>query len=455
MDFEKLFQAFEDDGCKLYHVGGSVRDIMIGRESKDFGFATSARPEETKEILGRTGYKYWPLGERFGTIAAKIGDDQIEITTFRKDITQGRKPEVEFTDNLEEDLARRDFTMNSLAMDSKGQIIDPFNGIKDIGKRLVKATGNPKARFSEDPLRMLRAARFCSQLDFSMDDRTFEAIKSYAQAIMTVSRERWFDEMSKLLLGNIHKGFTILYNSRLLGYLLPEVYAMTLDEPHAKIPSKNLSRHTILVAANTPSRLALRWAAIFHDIGKPYTRFEDDKEVHFWQHEYLGAEMVEGVARRYRMSNRLRRSIKGLVALHQRVGDIVSRKYDPPVSENALRRLIRDCDERGCEIEDLIDLFAADCTSARKHILKRHGAHSKLLKEALEAIREKDARPKLPKGIGNVIMDRFNLEPGAKVGEVKAKLDKLLLEGVIKSDMTPEQIIEFWVKYSQPKLDKN
>jgi len=453
--FEKLFQAFEDGGYKLYHVGGSVRDIMLGREPKDYDFTTDARPPQTKEILDKAGYKHWPLGEKFGTIAAKFDGMDVEITTHRKDMTPGRHPDVVFTDNLEEDLARRDFTINSMAMDAKGKVVDPFGGLKDIGRRLVKATGSPKARFGEDPLRMLRAVRFCSQLDFDMEDRTLSAIKEYAQAIMTVSRERWFDEMSKLLLGNINKGFALLYASRLLGYLLPEVYAMTLNDPQAKVASKNLSRHTMLVTAGTPARLALRWAAILHDIGKPYTRFEDVNEVHFWQHEYLGAEMVEGIARRYRMSNKLRRSIKGLVALHQRVGDVVSRRYDPPVSENALRRLIRDCDERGCDIDDLIDLFSADCTSNKPNIKERHGAHSRLLKEALEAIREKDARPRLPKGIGNAIMDRFHLEPGAKVGEIKKILDGLLLENKISADMTPEQIIEFWIKYSQPKLDKD
>jgi putative nucleotidyltransferase with HDIG domain len=451
----KLFEVFDDAGLKLYHVGGSVRDMMLGREPKDFDFTTNARPAKTKEILKKAGYKHWPLGEKFGTIAANIDGVDVEITTHRKDMTPGRHPDVVFTNDLKEDLARRDFTINSMAMDSSGKVVDPFNGLKDLGKKLVRATGNPKERFSEDPLRMLRAIRFCSQLNFDMDSETLNAVEEYAQAIMTVSRERWFDEMSKLLLGDVRKGFTLLYSSRLLGYLLPEVYAMTLSDPQAKITSKNLSRHTMLVAAGTPSRLALRWAAILHDIGKPYTRVEGDKEVHFFQHEHLGAEMVEGIARRYRMSNKLRRSIKGLVALHQRVGDVVSRRYDPPVSENALRRLIRDCDDRGCDIDDLIDLFAADCTSTRPHILERHSAHSQLLKEALENIREKDARPRLPKGIGNEIMDRFHLEPGAKVGEIKKKLEELLLEGKISSNMTPEKILNFWVEYSKPKLDKD
>lgn len=453
--FDKLFGAFQDAGFKLYHVGGSVRDMMLGREPKDYDFTTDARPAQTKDILKKAGYKYWPLGEKFGTIAASFGGVDVEITTHRKDMTPGRHPDVVFTDNLEEDLARRDFTINSMAMDSKGKVIDPFNGLKDLGKRIVKATGNPKARFGEDPLRMLRAVRFCSQLDFNMDTKTLSAVEEYAQAIMTVSRERWFDEMSKLLLGDVRKGFTLLYNSRLLGYLLPEVYAMTLNDPQAKITSKNLSRHTMLVAAGTPSRLTLRWASLLHDIGKPYTRFEDGHEVHFWQHEHLGAEMVEGIARRYRMSNKLRRSIKGLVAMHQRVGDVVSRRYDPPVSENALRRLIRECDDRGCDIDDLIDLFAADCTSTRPHVLERHSAHSKLLKEALADIREKDSRPKLPKGLGNAIMDRFHLEPGAKVGEIKKILEELLFEGKINPDMTSEQIVDFWVEYSKPKLDKD
>ena len=200
-EFQKLFKIFKINGKKLYHVGGSVRDMVLGKEPKDFDFTTDARPEDTKRILESAGIKTYPLGEKFGTVAAKHGNLQIEITTHRKDMTPGRHPDVAFTDNLQEDLSRRDFTINSMAMDESGKIIDPFGGKKHLGERVIKTTGNPMERFGEDPLRMLRAVRFASQLGFNIERRTKQAIFISTQAILNVSRERWFEEMSKLLVG--------------------------------------------------------------------------------------------------------------------------------------------------------------------------------------------------------------------------------------------------------------
>lgn len=458
--FERLFNAFEQGRKNLYHVGGSVRDMLLGKSPKDYDFTTDALPNETQEILDVAKIKHWPLGEKFGTIAASIilnnNMIDIEITTHRKDMTPGRHPDVSFTNNLIEDLARRDFTINSMAMTKNGALIDPFNGQKDLGRRLIRTTGNAHDRFSEDPLRMLRAIRFVSQLNFALSTPVKNVIATYAQTILTVSRERWLEEMNKLLVGpNILKALHDLVDTRLFGYMLPEAFTMTLKQD-SKLMSKDLWHHVTTVVKKSPPRTNVRWAALLHDIAKPQTRVEYIKrydkmgnaigEVHFFQHEYLGAEMVEGIARRLKMGNSQRRAIKGLVALHQRIGDVVSRRNEPPVSNSALRRIIRDCDKWGCNINDLIDLFEADCSSARRETLERQSAHAKLLREALEQIKEEDLRPRLPSGIGNAIMHRFNLEPGPEIGAIKNKMDEMLINGLINVKMSPEEIIDAYLK---------
>jgi poly(A) polymerase len=439
--FEHLFNAFSAGGKNLYYVGGAVRDMLLCKEPKDFDFTTDALPEQTTQILEDGGWKPWPLGEKFGTVAATIDGHDIEITTHRKDMTPGRHPDVAFTDNLETDLQRRDFTINSMAMDKTGQIIDPFNGHTDLLKRVIKTTGSPASRFGEDPLRMLRAVRFVSQLGFNLNRGTRNVMYSFAHAIMSVSRERWLEEMNKLLLGeHTTKALDIMYQTRLFGYVLPEVFHITMGEV-GNLPSKDLWYHTKRVIENSEPKVDVRWAALLHDIAKPQTRFETKSEVHFFQHEYLGAEMVENVARRLKMSNDMRRSIKGLVAMHQRIGDVVSRRNTPPVSKNALRRMARDCEEKGCSLDSLISLFEADCSSRKKSVRLRQKAHGELLREALKDMKAEDLRPSLPSGIGKQIMEKFDLSPGPEVGEVKRKLDQMLLDGVITQETPVDEML--------------
>jgi poly(A) polymerase len=417
--------------------------MELGLIPKDFDFATSARPETTKSILTAVGLPWFPIGERFGTIATRMADGfQVEITTYRRDLTEGRCPEVVFSDSLEEDLGRRDFRMNSMARGENGTLVDPFDGKSDIENKIIRTTGSPSTRFGEDPLRMLRAVRFASQLGFSVHRQTREAIRSFAQAIMIVSRERWLVELNKLLLGDgVEDALDLLHQTRLLGYVLPEAFVLTMQEA-SRLPSKNLWQHTKRVVSQSARIPEVRWAALLHDVAKPQTRVEVKGDVHFFQHEQLGAEMVESVARRLKMSNDFRESVKGLVSLHQRVGDIVSRRNDPPVSGNALRRLIRDCEENNCLIEHLIELFAADCSSSRKETQERQGAHAALLRTALATMREEDLRPKLPKGVGEAIMARFGLQPGPEVGRLKGILDGMLLDGHISAEDSIDSMLD-------------
>ena len=446
--FDDLFKIFKENGHSLYFVGGCVRDHLLGKIPNDYDFTTDAMPEKIKEILEEFGYKHWPLGEKFGTIAAHVNEHDIEITTHRKDMTSGRHPEVQFTDNLKDDLERRDFTINSMAMDGSGNIIDPFNGRKDLLKRIIKTTGSPVSRFSEDPLRMLRAVRFVSQLGFNVNFKTREVIGIFAHAIMSISRERWLSEMNKLLMGRyVSKSLELLFQTRLLGYIVPEVFTLTIPIS-SKIHSKNLWKHTKTVVENSPYDLDVRWAALLHDIAKPQTRVEKEEEasIHFFQHEHLGSEMAESICRRLRMSSGQRKSICGLIAMHHKIGDIVSRRYDPPVSKSGLRRIARECVERECSLDNLINLFAADCTSKNEAVRERQQAHVSLLKAAVSVMEEEDARPKLPKGIGHAIMEKYNLAPGPEIKKIKDVLDELLLDGKITSDMDVERIFEEYEK---------
>ena len=438
--FSALFKAFGSAGKELYHVGGSVRDTLLNKTPKDYDFTTNALPNETQEILTQSGFKHWPLGEKFGTIATIINNTEVEITTYRKDVTAGRHPEVSSSKSVTVDLERRDFTINSIAMDERGNIVDPFHGVNDLKRGIIRTTGSPRVRFGEDPLRMLRAVRFVSQLGFNLNKSARDTIQSFTHAIMFISRERWLEEMNKLLLGQyVDRALELFYQTRLMNYIIPEMFPITIRK-FGSIPSKDLWVHTKIVVKNSEPRVNLRWAALLHDIAKPQTRCEDNNEVHFFQHELLGSEMAYSITKKLKMSNEMSSAVVGLISLHQRIGDVVSRKNDPPVSKSALRRVVRECEDKKCSIDDLIDLFAADCSSRNKHTQERQAAHVKLLKEALIEMREEDLRPKLPKGIGEEIMKRYSLSPGPEVGVIKNRLDQMLLDGIINSNMSLDEM---------------
>jgi poly(A) polymerase len=439
--FKKLFDAFEKEGKKLYHVGGSVRDMLLGKSPKDYDFTTSALPKETQDILEKNYFTHWPLGERFGTHAAIVENNQIEITTHRFDLTQGRHPSVMFVPDIKVDLARRDLTINSMAMDFDGNLIDPFGGAKDLSKKIIRTTGNPNKRFNEDPLRMLRAVRFISQLGFHLNASSFNVIKGCAQSIMSISKERWLAEMNKLLSGPyVSEAVKYLRNTRLLWYIIPELYPV-ITPSTGKIKSKNLWHHIVTVIGKSPCDVDVRWAALLHDIAKPQTRSEKFRKVHFFEHQNLGAEMFEGIARRLKMSNKQRKNIKALIYLHHRFDNIVGKNNNKPfVNKNALRRLMIKCKDLGCNINDLVNLFEADSSSHKLSVLDRQHTYAIILRKGIEELEKEEACPKLPTGMGNEIMSKFNLKPGPKVGKIKKMLNEMLLNGVINSDMSSNEV---------------
>jgi tRNA nucleotidyltransferase (CCA-adding enzyme) len=442
--FLKLSETFLARGVELFLVGGCVRDHLLNLEPKDYDLNTSARPELTKEILEGLPIvtTIWPLGEKFGTIAAKLDNgQQIEITTFRKDLSPGRHPDVAFTTDLTTDLERRDLTINSMACGSDGMIIDPFGGQKDLEARRIACTGDAFARFSEDPLRMLRAIRFVSKFGFTLDARTALAIKELGNSILMVSRERWLEEMDKLLVGPyVESGLQWLAQSRLLWFLLPEMLITWERSLKDQKDIKNLWGHIKLVVSKVPARADIRWAALLHDIAKPQTMGYKGGKIHFLGHEALGAEIVTGIARRFKMSNEKRRSVRGLVFLHQRVS--AAMEEDKQVNMRVLRRLARECKERSCRIEDLIDLFGADCSSVKESKRNMVAEQRAALVLALGQMREEDLRPKLPAGIGDAIMIKYGLKPGPEVGVLRQKLDKMLIDGEIETNDSIESMLE-------------
>lgn len=290
-----LYEEVEKIIQPVYMVGGSVRDEILGIEPKDFDFATPISPDQIEEAVRKAGKKPYLVGKRFGTVGVKINGQMVEITTFRteKYMPKSRKPEVEFVRDINVDLSRRDFTINAIAK-RDSRYIDPFSGIEDIKNHLVRAVGNPTERFKEDPLRMLRAIRFATQLNFSIEKKTEEKIESLAHHILDVSKERWMQELDKILLSekpNI--GLNLLMKTRLLNFMIPELAIQFKYDQRSPYHKLNLWDHTVKAVALSEKDIVVRWAALLHDSGKPFTRIERKPDrSNYPFHEMVGAELV-------------------------------------------------------------------------------------------------------------------------------------------------------------------
>jgi tRNA nucleotidyltransferase (CCA-adding enzyme) len=302
----------------IYLVGGSVRDKLLGKEPHDFDFASSLSPEEIEKAIRKAGRKPYLVGKRFGTIGMKIDGQMVEITTFRAEQYKegSRKPEVSFVRDITADLSRRDFTINAIAIRGD-KIIDPFEGQQDLNKGIIRAVGQPSHRFKEDPLRMLRACRFASQLNFIIEEKTFEAIKQLNYKILEVSKERWMIELDKLLMTDKPTiGLNYLMESRLLNFMIPELalqYKYEQNNPHHEY---DLWTHTLNVVENTPKDINLKWGAILHDVAKPYVRTDREDRSNYIKHDLLGKEIVIRLARYLKWSNERTEIISDLVLNH-------------------------------------------------------------------------------------------------------------------------------------------
>ncbi len=304
----------------VYLVGGSVRDRLLGVEPKDYDFSTPHDPETIERKIREAERKPFLTGKRFGTIGVKIGGHLVEITTFRTEIYQkgSRKPDVVFVDDIAADLSRRDFTINAMAM-RDGKIIDPFSGARDIREKRIRCVGNATTRFKEDPLRMLRAARFTAQLGFVVDDAVLKAITKLSHRVLEVSKERWVGELDRLLLAPfVDQGLRCLMDTGLLNYIIPELSCQRDYDQRSRYHSHDLWEHTIRVTSQVSPERDIRWAALLHDMAKPFVRCDREDRSTYAKHDLLGYEMVIRLGGYLKWSNRRIKAVSELVRDHMR-----------------------------------------------------------------------------------------------------------------------------------------
>jgi poly(A) polymerase len=317
-DARRAYDAVSAVISPVYLVGGSVRDALLGRPAEDLDFTTPLDPDRIEALVRAAGRKPYLMGKKFGTVAFKIDGHTVEVTTFRTETYDGntRRPRVDFVDALEDDLSRRDFTVNAMALVGD-ELIDPFGGAADLDAGLIRAVGDARERMREDPLRMLRAARFAAQLNFEVHPDTIAAMKRLAHRILLVARERWVAELDKLLVApGVSAGLTLLAKTDLLRYLLPELQLQVGFEQNSRYHDRTLFAHTLAVVEATPPDVTLRWAALLHDIGKPYMRVDKPDRSTYVRHDLLGAEIVERMALYLKWGNRRRDEIASLVRDH-------------------------------------------------------------------------------------------------------------------------------------------
>jgi len=437
-----LAEAFHAQHKQLYIVGGTVRDVLLHREdSNDEDMATDAAPDDIKRIVAPTRPQAIVLvGERFGTVRLHYPHNIVEITTFRSEQynPDSRKPEVCFGTVLEDDLLRRDFTINAMACHPlTGEIIDPFGGRQDLEAHLLRAVGNePDKRFDEDPLRLLRGVRFAAQLDFTLEAETRRSIARQASKLQKISRERIRDEMNKLLVSaNPAKGLDLLVELGLMEWIVPEVLALRGVSQQAMkvIHTKDVYAHVLRVVERSSPRLICRWSALLHDIAKPRTRTVEEGKIHFFGHEDVGAYMARDILKRLHFDRDFIESVSKIVRLHMRAN-----AYTSDWTDGAVRRLML---ESGDDLTNLLDLSRADITSYRADKVTRAAARVTELTERCQRLQEEAERVPLKSPLdGNELMTIFGRGPGPWLRPIKDHLLSLVIDGALASDDKDEAI---------------
>lgn len=423
-----LARKFSDAGRKLYLVGGSVRDAFLGREHGDLDFATDARPAETQKIVEPLASAVWLQGIQFGTVGAEIEEVRMEITTFRTERypPESRHPQVTYEDDITVDLSRRDFTINALAIRLPDPVpVDPFGGLKDLRALVLKTPIDPAESFSDDPLRMVRAFRFVSQLDFTIDPAALAAIEAGKDQLRAVSAERIRDELTKLLLGVAPgKALELAEGTGITELFLPELTSLKLEQDPVH-HHKDVFKHTLVVLERTEPVIELRLAALLHDIGKPKTRRITPEGVTFHHHEVVGSEMARSRLRALRYPNDIVDAVSELIRLHHRF-----HTFALGWSDSAVRRYVRDA---GALLERLNDLVRADCTTRNPTKARRLSARLDELDERIGELAEKEELARIrPELDGNQVMVYLGVPPGPIVGRALAHLLEIRLdEGLI------------------------
>ena len=439
--FKKISECADKLNLPCFVIGGFVRDLILKRESNDIDVVVLGSgiemATELKKTLGKGAYL--SVFKNFGTAQVKYKDIEIEFVGARKESyrSDSRKPIVE-NGTLEDDQNRRDFTINAMAIclnkDRFGELVDPFNGVRDIELKIIRTPLDPDITFSDDPLRMLRCIRFATRFKFSIEQCTFEALSTNKERISIISQERITEELNKILLTERPSiGFMLLEKCGLLDIILPEVAVLKGIETVNGKSHKDVFLHTLQVldsVAQKSDKLWLRWAALLHDIGKPATKKFDEKiGWTFYNHNFIGEKITGRMFKRLKLplSEDLR-YVQKMVNLHMRPIALVEEE----ITDSAVRRLLF---EAGDDIDDLMALCEADITSKNEEKVKRYTQNLMIVRQKLKDIEEKDhVRNFQPPISGEEIMQTFNLKPCAQVGEIKNAIKNAILDGIIPND---------------------
>jgi poly(A) polymerase len=454
-----LAAAFKAEGFRLALVGGPIRDAILGRLGNDLDFTTDAHPHQTKKILKSWADNTWDTGILFGTVAGKRGDTTVEVTTYRTERYEedSRKPDVEFGETIEGDLSRRDFTVNAMALElttTAPEFIDPFNGIEDLHNQILRTPTSAEQSFSDDPLRMMRAARFASQLGFEISVDVLDAIKLMSGRISIISAERVRDEFIKLLMSNQPRvGITILVDTGLADLVLPEIPKLRLeiDEHHHH---KDVYEHSITVLEQAITQevrlggpnLVIRLAALLHDIGKPKTRnLIEGGGVSFHHHEVVGARLSKSRMKALRFDNETIDAVETLVSLHLRFHGYGDGEW----TDSAVRRYVRDAGEL---LTHLHVLTRADCTTRNTKKAERLARTYDGLEDRITKLAEEEELSKIrPDLDGAQVMSLLDIKPSADVGKALDFLMELRMEhGPLGEERATDELMQWWKARRHP-----
>ncbi|UXW85941.1 CCA tRNA nucleotidyltransferase [Microbacterium azadirachtae] len=449
-----LADAFSDAGFDLAVVGGPVRDALLGRATHDLDFTTDARPDDILRIVAPIATAHWDIGREFGTIGARVQGEQVEITTYRADAYDGvtRKPVVEFGDDIDGDLVRRDFSVNAMAfLVPQQRLVDPTGGVEDLIAGILRTPTDPQVSFGDDPLRMLRAARFSAQLGFGIEERTLAAMAELRPTLSIVSPERIQAELIRLLQSDDPvRGIRVLVDTGLIDEFLPEVTALKLeiDEHHHH---KDVYEHSLTALEQAivlervrhpdePADAVLRLAVLLHDIGKPRTRrLEPGGAVSFHHHDVVGSRLARKRLQALRFDKESTDAVAKLIELHLRFFGYAEGAW----TDSAVRRYVRDA---GDQLERLHILTRADVTTRNKRKAARLASAYDDIEQRIAALREQEEidaiRPELD---GNDVQRILGIPPGREVGEAyRFLLDLRLDEGVIGPEAAERRLRAWW-----------